>query len=326
MNHVVTEENLDNLKSYLADTGLNLQWPSVFVLPSWLQSWWQIFGAETEIMLRVVHRDRNITGIAPLMRKGETAYFLGSTDVCDYMDFIAVPGMETEFFSELVDNLKENGIKKLDLAHVRPDSTVLKFLQPVANGKGYTVLVTPEEISLETNLPADWDEYLASLTGKQRHEVRRKLRRLYEAGQVDYHFSQDDESISGYIDTFLEMFTESRQDKADFLTERMDRFFRLLTENMSEAGLLKFGILKLDNKPVACIMCFDYNGCIYLYNSGYDPEYNYLSAGLLSKVMSIKDSIQQGKKRYDFLKGSEPYKYHLGGREVALSRCLIDLK
>ena len=326
MNHVVTEENLDNLESYLADTSLNLQWPSVFVLPPWLQTWWKIFGAETEMLLRAVRRNDNIIGIAPLMRKKETAYFLGSTDVCDYMDFIVTPGMETEFFSELIDNLKNNGIKELDLAHVRPDSAVLKFLQPVADSKGHTATVTPEEISLETDLPADWDEYLASLTGKQRHEVRRKIRRLYEAGSVDYHFTEDDEPVSGYIDTFLGMFTESRQDKADFLTEQMDRFFRLLTANMSEAGLLKFGILKLNNKPIACIMCFDYNGCIYLYNSGYDPEYNYLSAGLLSKVMSIQDSIQRGKKRYDFLKGSEPYKYHLGGREVVLSKCLIDLK
>jgi CelD/BcsL family acetyltransferase involved in cellulose biosynthesis len=95
---------------------------------------------------------------------------------------------------------------------------------------------------------------------------------------------------------------------------------------MSEAGMLKFGVLRLDNKPVACIMCFDYNGCVYLYNSGYHPEYNYLSVGVLSKVMSIKESIKNGRKSYDFLKGSEPYKHHLGGKEVTLSRCLIDLK
>ena len=326
MNHVITEEKLDNLESYLADTSLNLQWSSVFVLPPWLHTWWRVFGAETEMMLWVLRRNENITGIASLMRKKETAYFLGSTDVCDYMDFIVVPGLETEFFSELLDNLKNSGIKKLDLAHVRPDSAVLKFLKPLADSKGYKAMVTTEEISLETDLPPDWDKYLESLTGKQRHEVRRKLRRLEEAGQVDYHFTEDNESVSGYMDTFLGMFTESRQDKADFLTEKMEQFFRLLAQNMLEAGLLRFGFLRLDNKPIACIMCFDYNDCIYLYNSGYDPEYNYLSAGLLSKVLGIKDSIEKGKKRFDFLKGSEPYKYHLGGREVVLSRCLIDLE
>ena len=62
---------------------------------------------------------------------------------------------------------------------------------------------------------------------------------------------------------------------------------------------------------------------MYLYNSGYDPRYGELSVGLLCKVLSIKNSIESGRKRYDFLKGAEPYKYHLGGKEVPLSRCRI---
>lgn len=326
MNHAVTEDNLDNLKSYLADTRQNLRWSSVFVLPAWMQTWWRVFGTPMAMMILSLRRDGNINGVAPLMRKTETAYFLGGTDVCDYMDFITAPGMETEFFSDLMDYLRNSGISKMDLAHVRDDSTVLKYLQPVAESKGYKVTVTSEEVSLETDLPADWEEYLALLNGKQRHEVRRKLRRLYESGQVDYRFSDSRELVSGYMDIFLSMFRESRQDKADFLTEQKEEYFRLLADNMSEEGLLKFGVLRLDNKPVACIMCFDYNDCVYLYNSGYDPEYNYLSVGLLSKVMSIRESILTGRKRYDFLKGSEPYKYHLGGKEVTLSRCLIDLK
>ena len=277
-------------------------------------------------MILVLRRDGNITGIAPLMRKEKTAFFLGGTDVCDYMDFITVPGAEKEFFSDLIDYLRNNGISKMDLAHVRDDSTVLKFLYSVADSKDCKVVVDTEEVSLETELPADWEEYLAILTGKQRHEVRRKLRRLYEAGRVGYHFNDSHKPVSGYMDTFLSMFRESRQDKADFLTEKKEAYFRLLADNMSEAGLLKFGILSLDGKPVACIMCFDYDDCVYLYNSGYDPEYNYLSVGVLSKVMSIRESIKAGRKRYDFLKGSEPYKSHLAGKDVILSRCLIDLK
>ena len=74
------------------------------------------------------------------------------------------------------------------------------------------------------------------------------------------------------------------------------------------------------------IMCFDYNGIIYLYNSGYNPAYNYLSAGLLSKVLGIKDSIEKGRNKFDFLKGAEQYKYHLGGKEVPLYRCRITIK
>ena len=326
MSYTVTEENLANLNSYWTDPKRNLYWPSVFILPGWLQAWWQVFGAGAEIFIRAVRQDDAIIGIAPLMVREKTAYFIGDTDVCDYQDFVIIPGMESDFFRTLFDDLKNNQIKQLDLKHVRPDSAVLTYCQTTARDCGYEVLCTSEAISPELELPPTWEEYLAVLTTKQRHEVRRKLRRLSEAGEVNCRFIDNNEDITENMDAFIRMFTGSRQDKATFLTEQMESFFRLLADTMADAGLLKLGILELNAKPVAAIMCFDYNDCVYLYNSGYEPEYNHLSVGLLSKVFGIQDSIQRGKKRFDFLKGAEPYKYHLGGRDVPLYKCQINMK
>jgi CelD/BcsL family acetyltransferase involved in cellulose biosynthesis len=47
--------------------------------------------------------------------------------------------------------------------------------------------------------------------------------------------------------------------------------------------------------------------------------------GLMCKILSIKDAIETGRKKYDFLKGAETYKYRLGGIEVPLSYCKINL-
>ncbi len=326
MSYSVNEESLDNLSAYWTDSRQNLSWPSVFILPAWLKVWWQVFGEGNELFVRAVRRGENIIGIAPLRVKEETARFLGSTDVCDYQDFIIATGMESDFFSTLLDDLRQNGIRHLDLKHFRPDSTVLTGLVPLAERLGCEVTLTQEDISLELDLPSTWDAYLAILSAKHRHEVRRKLRRLAEAGEIDYRFVNDGPAVPDAMSTFFKMFVESRQDKADFLTERMESFFRRLAAAMSEIGLLRVGVLGLDGKAVAEIMCFDYNSCIYLYNSGYDPDYISLSAGLLSKVIAIQDSIAKGRKRFDFLKGAEMYKYHLGGREVPLYRCQINLK
>jgi CelD/BcsL family acetyltransferase involved in cellulose biosynthesis len=105
----------------------------------------------------------------------------------------------------------------------------------------------------------------------------------------------------------------------------MESFFRSIAQTMAEAQLLRFGILEISAKPVAAVMCFDYNDKVYLYNSGYDPEYGILSVGLLSKLLSIKDSIERGRKCYDFLKGPEEYKYRLRGREIPIYSCNIIL-
>jgi CelD/BcsL family acetyltransferase involved in cellulose biosynthesis len=326
MSYAVTEESLDNLSAYWSDSGQSLDWPSVFVLPAWLKVWWQVFGEGSELFVRAVQRGEKIIGIAPLRVKEKTARFIGSTDVCDYQDFIIAAGLEADFFNSLLDDLKQNGIRHLDLGHVRPDSTVFAHLVPLARKLDYEVLSAQEEVSLEVDLPPTWDDYLALLSAKQRHEVRRKLRRLAEAGEIDFHFGNDGPAVHETMNTFFKMFVESRQDKADFLTERMESFFRRLAAATGEIGLLRLGVLGLDDKAVASIMCFDYNSCVYLYNSGYDPNYVSLSAGLLSKVMAIQDSIAKGRKRFDFLKGAEMYKYHLGGKEVPLYRCQINIK
>ena len=88
--------------------------------------------------------------------------------------------------------------------------------------------------------------------------------------------------------------------------------------------IAKLSFLEIDGNPVAAVMCFDYQSTVYLYNNGYDRRYRSLSVGLLSKLLSIKDSIQSGKKTYDLLKGSEPYKYRLGGKPIPLYRCDIE--
>ena len=126
--------------------------------------------------------------------------------------------------------------------------------------------------------------------------------------------------------TFFALFEQAKQNKAAFMTEGMASFFNSLGEAMAEANILKIYILELDAIPAAAAMCFDYNSTIYLYNSGYDRRFSSLSAGLLCKVLSIKDSIQGGKKKYDFLKGDEVYKHRLGGKKIPLYRCQIRIK
>ncbi len=326
MSYTVNQESFDSLASCWTDPSQCLGWSSIFVLPAWLKTWWQEFGSGAELHLTSIRQGGEIIGIAPLLVREGKASIIGSADVCDYLDFVVAPGMERDFFSVLLDDLRQKGIGQLDLRALRPDSTVLTNLVGIAQNRGYEVLCQPEDVSLELDLPSTWEEYLATLTAKQRHEVRRKLRRLSEAGKIDYYFVEDSAAVHDAMDTFLKMFSDSRTDKATFLTAPMESFFRSLADTMAEARLLRLGILELDRLPTAMIMCFDYNDCVYLYNSGYDSQYNYLSVGVLCKVLCIKESIQEGKKRFDFLKGDEAYKYHLGGREVPLSRCQITIK
>lgn len=320
----VTRESFESL-STLYKSATNLNWNCPFVLPDWMRTWWQHFGGSSELYLTSVRDDSGILGIGPFRIDGETASIVGSENVCDYLDLVAVRGREADVSGAVLEDLKGRGVKSLNFGLLRPDSIVMNALAEVAHGKGFEVSTKQEDVSSEMDLPGTFDDYLGILNTKQRHEVRRKLRRLQEAGGVQYQLLNGGVDLEATLNKFMRLFSLARDEKARFMTPEMEVFFRSMAASMAGAGLLKIGRLDFDSITVAMIICFDYNGSVYLYNSGFDPQYESLSVGLLSKVFCIKESIQQGKKRFEFLKGNEIYKQRLGGNEIPLSRCQIAL-
>jgi len=298
----------------------------MFVLPHWLETWWKEFGAQGDLYLCAVRERGVVIGIAPLLFRDEGAFFIGSDDVCDYLDFVVVPGRERDFFNILLDDLSGKGLSLLNLRPLRPNSTVLTHLVGIARERGYEVSSAVEDVSLELDLPPTWEEYLGMLSRKQRHEVRRKLRRMREAGEVNYRTIEDTRNVPDALDIFLELFRKGKAEKAFFMNTERDSFFRSMAKAMAQAKLLRLGILELKALPIAAVMCFDYNNTIYLYNSSYDPQFGSLSVGVISKIFSIKESIERGRGTFDFLKGAEDYKYRLGGKEIPLHGCQIVLK
>jgi CelD/BcsL family acetyltransferase involved in cellulose biosynthesis len=323
MSYTTAVESMDEVTCSWDRLRHPLRWSCIFVLPAWLKAWWEAFGGHGELYLRTLWHDHNVIGLAPLLVNNKTASFIGSADVCDYLDFVIAPGEEGNFFEVLLDDLRSEGISRLDLRPVRPDSTVLKYLPSIARKRGYDVNCSAEDVSLELDLPPTWNEYLAMLNSKQRHEIRRKLRRLWEAGRVEHHCAEVSQEVEDYLDTFLNLFSLSKDEKASFMDPKMESFFRSLAKAMADIGLLRLGGIQVDKVTAAMTMGFDYDDSHYLYNSAYDPQFSDLSVGLLCKVLCLKESIEKGRKKWNFLKGAEPYKYQLGGQEVPLYNCLI---
>ena len=322
----VTMESIETLFAHWRNPDLPLKWDCFFVLPPWLKAWGRIFGSTNATYLRAVRQAQEIIGIAPLLLDKKTATFMGDTDVCDYQDFIIAPGKSDDFFSVLLDDLSNKDITTLDLKSVRPDSATMRVLADIATKRGCGVICRQTDVSFELDLPATWDEYMLLLKGKQRHEIRRKQRRLQEAGNISYRVVTEVTEVKKEIETFFKLFRSNREDKKVFMTDKMASFFRSLADSLAAEKMFKLLFMDINAIPAAAVLCFDYNSSIYLYNNGFDIRFNSLSVGTLCKVFSIKDSVEKGRHKYDFLKGVETYKYQLGGKEVPLYECKIKLK
>lgn len=330
MAYLVKEETFQTLQDYFNNRGNNLFWPAPFTLPFWLQTWWEAFGekgeeeaeaGDYELFLRSIWVDGRLIGIAPLMRRGDDLRLLGSASVCDYLDLISVPGQEELFMQTLLAFLREDGVNKFELEAQRPDALIFGGFYATHNS--CHCLIEREDESFEAGLPADWESYLAALSKKQRHEVRRKLRRLLdETIGYNYRSFKDSAEIEAFMPQFFELFLQNPE-KQEFLTAKMEHFFRSLIIAAARAGIARFGLLEIDGIVAAVIFYFDYYGRIWLYNSGYLPEYGDLSAGLISKILCLKESIEKGRQVFDFMKGQEVYKSRLGGTGIPIYKVTI---
>jgi CelD/BcsL family acetyltransferase involved in cellulose biosynthesis len=326
MTYAVSQEKLENLRRYYLSEANNLRWPFVFMLPGWLDAWWQVFGAGFESQVLIVREDNEVIGIAPLKLKDGIASFIGDNSVCDYLDFIVTPGKEEIFSQALMDYLPGLGVRFLILETLRPESMAGHNVVDEAKRCGKSVSCSRIEVSYEMDLPATWEKYLGSLESKQRRDVERKIRQLDTLAEVRFSIFRDSEVQKAEIATFFQMMADSRRDKSEFLTAEMRSFFEKIGAAMSAYGLLRLAFLEVGLARVAAILYFEYNDRIYLYNSGYMPQFAEMNVGLVSKLYCIRQAIEERRKVFDYLKGPEVYKSRLGGREVGLSRCVIDLQ
>ena len=265
----------------------------------------------------------SLLGVAPLLREDGRLSLVGHYSICDYMDFVLEPDCSDQVVGALFDAILEEDWSELELRGLREGSLTLAELPALAEAAGLAVEREEEAVAPRVELPASWDEYLASLSKKDRHELRRKLRRLADVGEPELRAYTSPQDVESRLPQLLRFMVESRTDKAAFMSEQMGRFFHRMVPAMAEEGLIRLYELELSGRPVASILCFDQGGQLFLYNSGYDPQYASQSVGLLSKALCLRDAIDSGYRCFDMLRGHEPYKYHLGGQDQTIYRCVI---
>ena len=308
---------------------------SLFLTPQWQEVWWENFaGARQLAGFSWPNPDAGAgagagaggdeTGaIASLAAQDGSFSFVGSPDTFDYNDFLVRPGLEEPFYRALLERLAEQSCRKLRLDSLIEDSPTLVWLPDLARSRGYEVAVEYEDVTSGIALPDSWEGYLALLSKKDRHELRRKLRRLDTQTDWRFYFVSEPAEVRSRFPEFLSLMRMSRADKDEFMTPERERFFYSMAERMAGLDRLRLFFLELDGAAVAASLCFDYRQARLLYNSGYRPDLAYYSVGLLLHAMCLKDAIEAGLGYFDFLRGPEPYKQHLGGRQKRLFSLVV---
>jgi len=300
---------------------------TVFLRHEWFSSWWEAFGEGRGLFILAGREGRgNLVGLAPLMNTGGRLFFMANEEVTDYCDFIVDEKDREEYFSCFFHHLKGRSrlSPPLTLINMREASPNRALFSAQAQAHGLRCLSEEVEVAPILDLPEGYDEYLESLRRKDRHELRRKLRRLNGIEGLKVFRIKQAEKMPETVGRFISLHKKTVGGKRRFWEkEGMERFFRSLASRLSDKGRVEFWAASAGEKWIAVLMVFSESETVYFYNMAYDPEFAEYSPGFTLFNEAIRQAIVQKKKSVDFLRGSERYKYYFGARNSRIYRMTI---
>lgn len=301
----------------------------LFSTPEWNRLWWEEFGGGKELLVLELSRNGDVFGIVPLYLKHEDGRkilrFVGGIDLTDYLGPICAPGDRYAVAEALVGWLASGEISwdEFDGHNMPVPWHFAEYLAERADISHLGFKLDQEETAALLHLPEDWESYLAGLDGKDRHELKRKRRRIGR----DHPDVRVRTSTPGTLDDDLKKFVEMHRGteglKGHFMRSEIATFFERVAHAFCELGWLRLDFLEVGETPIATTFGFELEGTFYLYNSAYEPDAKRLSPGLILVSQLIEEYIERGFDVFDFLRGPERYKYQLGAEAVPLNNVRV---
>ncbi len=307
-----------------------------FLRHEYISAWWQGLGGgewklgELSIII-ARHTTGELAGIAPLFqtenRDGQPALMLlGSIEISDYLDVIATPEDLPAFLEAMLSYLANEQIPGghlLDFYNILESSPTIAAMQAVAEKLNWTASLQPLQHCPYIPLPGDWEKYLCGIDKKQRHEIRRKLRRAEEHYlPLNWYMLESKDDLDQQTDEFLKLMAHD-PDKAKFLTPEMRKQMHAIVQAAHDAGWLQLSFIEVNGEKVAAYLNFDYMNHIWVYNSGLDFRYGELSPGWVLLAHLLEWANEHQRLSFDFMRGDEQYKYRFGAIDRRVMRLTV---
>jgi CelD/BcsL family acetyltransferase involved in cellulose biosynthesis len=299
---------------------------SLFLTWEWLYIWTTHYLGDSRLRILVMRDDHErLVGIAPLYLRTTRAQgliplrelrFLGSETVCSsYLDVIVSEKQKRAVLQRLYRYLFNEARGEWDvltLSEVPAESSTIDLWNELFDEAGKVGEIVSTTCCPVIRLPGDVETYRAGLGGSRRYTLQRKLKRLQKAGRMEYSRATCPAEIGDALDWMITLHQRRWSTGSSggvFASDTSKRFHREIVQVLSERGRVSLDLLKLDDRPLAAIYGFMYQGVYSFYLPGFDPAaFSRASPGLLLLSHRIEQAIRDGEHMVDLLQGAEPYK------------------
>jgi CelD/BcsL family acetyltransferase involved in cellulose biosynthesis len=311
----------------------------------WAESWWNAYGHETsalgqrrELLVLIVVDAGNVIGVAPWQiersaARGSVIHPLGAGEVCsEYPGVLARSGREDCVAIALAETFTERRLADratgtpcvnwdlLELQNTRHDDLATnRFAEQLAE-RGGSIHSSRGVSCWRIDLPADWNAYLACLSRSHRKQLLRLERRYFDTGRARLCTAIDEASLDRGLTILMDLHQrrwESLGAAGCFSSQPFAAFIAAVARREAQSGVLDLNWLELDGRPIAAEIHLRIDSTVYAYQSGIEPSALIHEPGRLITLALLKRAIANGCRRFDFLRGDEPYKAHFRAEPIA---------
>jgi CelD/BcsL family acetyltransferase involved in cellulose biosynthesis len=277
-----------------------------FLYPGWFQAWRSAFGAGA-LRLVTARRGDRLVGIVPMQaRRG--AWRSPTNAHSPGFDLLA---LDAEALTALSAALFQDRVRDLAVTPLDASGPALRTLGEAARARGYRMFLRPASRAPYLRLAADLRAHESSLSHNLRHDVRRRLRRLCEAGVVSVQLSDGSTDLDDLLEEGFRVEALSwkgRRGTAIASREETTRFYAALARWAAAVGWLRLAFLRMDGRAIAFQLDLELRSTYYSLKIGYDPEFERFSPGKLLAYTMVSRAVASGLEVYELLGTDEPWK------------------
>jgi len=294
-----------------------------FVTYDWMASWWKHFGKGRELKFFTAESLGSVSLIIPVMYSKYEVFGLKrrkATFACapdsDYQVFLATDFQRAaKDLDQLVESIMEDSNPDCIVFQDVPEGSITARL--LENIKQDDFIVSSRIINSCPYIPlsSTYESYFQSLSRLMRRNLRVCERDAMRDFKVDFLKYDHLETMEEAMTILFELHQKRQVDVGNFgvFSNDIERNFHVdLAKAFAEKGWLALFFLTFDDKTVSSVYCFEYNGKLYVYLSGFDPMYAKYRPGYLIYKDIIKYAFRRNLKEVDFLRGDEEYKSRWG--------------
>ncbi|MFP4163294.1 MAG: GNAT family N-acetyltransferase [Chitinispirillaceae bacterium] len=296
-----------------------------FQMPEWVLGWWEHFGNDGLEAAAVYDGDR-LVGLGLFFIYNESSVrklcFI-SSGISDYLGLIVHPDYHTEVLAKVMEFLScSTKWDQCDFQELQKRAALLELPQ----FSGIRIQRSVQSVCPCVVLPRNPNALLKSVPKNMEKNIRRSLNRAGKMGG-DRFEKADMNTYEEFMNDLIRLHGErwkSRSEKGVLSGESLRKFYMSAGICFLKRGILDLYRLRIADKTSAVCFFFTYKRRTYAYLGGFDPEMEYCSPGTLALYFSMRDAVQRGSEVFDFLRGSESYKYFWGAKDRNNYRMLLE--